>query len=217
MPGVGFNTVGGFHVENSLSSNYMQWENLKFISDSVTQKPWRVQQEPKRDNLGMISQYTKPIIPPKWPINRVCGELWKKNTDFYTKMHPSQPLRVLIQWVEAGPRKQHFSPASQGLWLTAKGEHYCLEHTISTRGVCVHIGKEKIHFLSHLLPKFSDRFYFKIIFCDDDDFQFFKLLHEHCLLGGISMPISWKNMTTSSQIWKKKKILYCTARIIHLW
>lgn len=46
---------------------------------------------------------------------------------------------------------------------------------------------------------------FKIIFCYDDDFQFFKLLHGHCLLGGISMPISWKNMTTSSQIWKKKK------------
>lgn len=36
MSEVGFNTVGGFHVENSLLSNYMQWENLEFISDSVS-------------------------------------------------------------------------------------------------------------------------------------------------------------------------------------
>lgn len=105
----------------------------------------------KRDNLGMISQYTKPIIPPKWPINRILAESFKQNTDFYTKMHPSQSLRVLIQWVDAGPGKRLFSKASQGLWFTAKVEHYCSKQAISTQWVCVHVRKEKIYFLSPLL------------------------------------------------------------------
>lgn len=56
------------------------------------------------------------------------------------------------------------------------------------------------HFQNFLIA-----FIFKLVFYNDDEFQFFKLLHGDYLVGSISMPIAGKNMTVIHQKFEEKK------------
>lgn len=93
--------------------------------------------------------------------------------------------------------------------MPARVENHRSEQADQHDACALVLGKRKGMLPSNPTFRIFQLLLFLIIFySDDEEFQFFKLLHRDHLVGGMIRPVSWKNVALIHHKFEKRKKCY---------